>query len=178
MCFPERYIITAIIQYLSIQMLLIWQLYRRKWGGEGTRIIFLTECVARGPKPLPISKDFSYSKNGWLDSFFFSFRNFCKLRPIYKGFSASKTADFTIFGGIFVKWDPPLRIFLTKMEPMFKDFWWKSNPFRQHIPVCLNMWVPPQDKMCLNLTMIKETEKKIEGKNLFFCASFHQETCM
>ena len=34
-----------------------------------------------------------------------------------------------------------LRIFLTKMEPMLEDFWWKSNPFEWHIPIGLNMWV-------------------------------------
>ena len=37
--------------------------------------------------------------------------------------------------------------FLTKMGPMFKDFWWKSNP--RPIPACLNMWVhvPPPPGM-------------------------------
>ena len=29
------------------------------------------------------------------------------------------------------------------MGPMSKEFCWKSNPFGRHIPVCLNMWVPP-----------------------------------
>ena len=102
---------------------------------------FVMECAARGPKPLPISKDFSHSKKPLIRQFF---RNFHKLTPIStKGFSASKTANFTIFQQIFVKLDPPVRIFLTKMGPMSKEFWWKSNPFGQHIPVCLNMWVPP-----------------------------------
>ena len=50
---------------------------------------------------------------------------------------------FYHFFAIFAKWDPLLRIFLTKMGPMSKDFCWKSNPFGRHIPVCLNMWVPP-----------------------------------
>ena len=36
---------------------------------------FLTECAARGLKPLPISKDFFHSKNGWIDSFFEIFAN-------------------------------------------------------------------------------------------------------
>ena len=69
---------------------------------------FLTGYAARGLKPLPISKDFSSSKNGWFNGFF---RNFCKSGPISKGFSTSKMADFTIFFAIFLKWDPLLRIF-------------------------------------------------------------------
>ena len=63
-------------------------------GPEGYSNYFSTECAVRGPKPLPMSKDFSHSKNGWLDSFSIFF---CKLRPISKGFSASKTNDFTFF---------------------------------------------------------------------------------
>ena len=36
----------------------------------------------------------------------------------------------------FLKW---------KMEPIFRHFWQKTDPFLQHIPVCRNMWVsqPP-----------------------------------
>ena len=37
---------------------------------------------------------------------------------------------------------------------MSKDFWWKSNPFGRHIPVCLNMWVPPPG-FTINITGIK-----------------------
>ena len=33
-------------------------------GGGRYSNHFLTECAAQGPKPLPISKDFSHSKNG------------------------------------------------------------------------------------------------------------------
>ena len=29
------------------------------------------------------------------------------------------------------------------MGPMFWDFLWKSDPFERHIPVCLNMRIPP-----------------------------------
>ena len=49
---------------------------------------FLTECAARGPKPLPMSKDFSHSKNDWLDIFFLL--NFRKSRPVSKGFLPQK----------------------------------------------------------------------------------------
>ena len=48
---------------------------------------------------------------------------------------------FFFFFPIFVKWDPLLRIFLTKVGPMSKNFWWKSNPFGWHIPVCLGVLV-------------------------------------
>ena len=43
-----------------------------------------------------------------------------------------------------MKWDPLLRIFLTKMGTLLKDIWLKTNPFGQHMTVCLNMWVPSQ----------------------------------
>ena len=60
------------------------------WGSlarGGYSNYFLTGCAARGLKPLPISKDFSPSKNGWFKAFF---RNFRKSGPISKGFSTSK----------------------------------------------------------------------------------------
>ena len=69
----------------------------------------LKGCAAQGLKSLPISKDFSPSKNGLFEVFF---QNFSKLGPITKGFSASKIIDFTIFSTILVKWDPLLRVFL------------------------------------------------------------------
>ena len=113
------------------------QLFNSPGGGYSN--YFLTGCAARGLKPLPISKDFFPSKKGWFKAFF---RNFRKSGPISKVFHL-KMADFTIFFAIFAKWDPLLRIFLPTMGPMSKDFCWKSNPFGRHIPVCLNMWVPP-----------------------------------
>ena len=84
---------------------------------------FLMGCVARGLKPLPISKDFSPSKNGWFLGFF---QNFRKLGSISKGFSTSKMADFTIFHKFceirpsfkdffLPKWDLCLRIFDEKV---------------------------------------------------------------
>ena len=69
---------------------------RKNKGGKtpgGYSNYFLTECAARGPKPLPMSKDFSHSTR-LIRQFF---RYFFKSRPISKGFSTSKTADFTIF---------------------------------------------------------------------------------
>ena len=60
-----------------------------------------------------------------LPAFFFFFFNFRKSGPISKGvFYLKKMADFDfkMFYAILVKWDPLLRIFLTKMGPMSKDF--------------------------------------------------------
>ena len=108
-------------------------------GGGGYSNYFLMGCAARGLKPLPISKDFSPSKNGWFKAFF---RIFANRDPFLRVF-LPQNGWFYHFFVIFAKWDPLLRIFLTKMGPMSKDFCWKSNPFGRHIPVCLNMWVPP-----------------------------------
>ena len=38
---------------------------------------------------------------------------------------------------------PTSKDFFDRMGPMLKDFLWKTNPFPQHIPIYLNMWVPP-----------------------------------
>ena len=67
------------------------------------------------------------------------FQNLRKSEPISKGFPASKMADFQHIFRNFGAIGPS---FLTKMGPLSKDFWWKTNPFRHHIPVSLNMWVP------------------------------------
>ena len=44
----------------------------RPWGGLGPGGV-LKLFFDGGPKPLPMSKDFSHSKNGWLDSIFLKF---------------------------------------------------------------------------------------------------------
>ena len=80
--------------------------------GGGTWITFWWNVWPQGLKPLPRFKFFPFKK--WL------ILQFCSN---------------------FVKWDPLRRVSLIKMGPMTKDFWW-SNPYRQHIPICLNMWVP------------------------------------
>ena len=108
--------------------------------GVGYSNYFLTGCAARGLKPLPISKDFSPSKNGWFKAFFEIFAN----RDPFLRIFLPQNGWFYNFFAIFAKWDPLLRIFLSKMGPMSKDFCWKSNPFGRHIPICLNMWVPPR----------------------------------
>ena len=80
-------------------------------GGEnpgGYSNYFLTECAARGLKRLPISKDFSHSKNGWIDSFFEIFAN---QDPFLRVFYLKNGWFYNFFFANFVKWDPPLRIF-------------------------------------------------------------------
>ena len=96
-----------------------------------------------GPKvwhPYPFLKIFCPKKNGWFDFF-----NFCKWGPISRVFVPKKWLHFF---AILVECDPLLRIFLTKMRSSCKDFWWKTNPFRQHISVCHIMRVPPGENDC------------------------------
>ena len=123
------------------------------WGGIN-QIIFLTGCAARYLKPLPISKDFSPSKNGWFYRVFFP--NFCKSGPISKGFSTPKMAGFTFFFALFIKWDPLLRIFWTKMGPMSKDFWWKVTHLGSTSLYALTCEYPPPPPMkllCSNVNL-------------------------
>ena len=74
---------------------------------------FLTGCAV----PYPYLRIFLPQKT----ADFMAFSNFHKSGPISEGFSTSKMADKQF--AIFVKWDPLFRIFLTKLGPMFKDFW-------------------------------------------------------
>ena len=135
------------------------------------RAAIVLRCVARG-KPLPISKDFSPSKSGWF-YFFFFFWNFANRNPFLRVFLPQNMADLTVLfcffpqnfrksgpllgfflpqNGWFCKFfhnfcemwlsSKDLGIFRAKWDP--KDFWWKSNPFVWHIPVCFNnMWATP-----------------------------------
>ena len=64
---------------------------------------FLTSCVARRLKSLPISNDFSSSKNGW----FFASRD-----PFQRVFFYLTNGWLYKFFAIFVKWNSFLRIFL------------------------------------------------------------------
>ena len=72
-----------------------------------------------------------------------------------------------------MKWDPLLRIFLTKMGPMSKDFIWKSNPFGRHIPVCLNMWVPPPRASAQNWKLLLKTHAEVQMVNLYYTWAHH-----
>ena len=90
-----------------------------------------------GLSKTPISNDFSPSKMAYLMVFFFKiFANWDLLLRVF----LLQNGWFYFFFNM--KWDPLLRKFLTKMEPMSEDFWWKSNPFGGHIPICLSIWEP------------------------------------
>ena len=94
-------------------------------GGGGYSIYFLTGCVVRGLKPLPISMDFSPSKNGWFDAFF---QNFRKLGPISKVSFCLKSSRFYNLFTILPKQDALLRIFLLKWVPCLRIFGEKLTP--------------------------------------------------
>ena len=49
---------------------------------------------------------------------------------------------------------------------MSKDFCWKSNPFERHIPVGLNMWVPPGGNLHLQLLEGAIEKGKLMGGEL------------
>ena len=105
----------------------------------GTRIIFWRGVRPEVWNPYPYLRIFLPQKTADLKLFFEIFAN----RDPFLRVFLPQNGWFYHFFAIFAKWDPLLRIFLTKMGPMSKDFCWKSNPFGRHIPVCLNMWVPP-----------------------------------
>ena len=105
----------------------------------GTRIIFWRGVRPEVWNPYPYLRIFLPQKTADLKLFFEIFAN----RDPFLRVFLPQNGWFYNFFAIFAKWDPLLRIFLSKMGPMSKDFCWKSNPFGRHIPVCLNMWVPP-----------------------------------
>ena len=109
-------------------------------GGE-SRIIFWRGVRPEIWNPYPYLRIFLPQKTADLKPFFEIFAN----RDPFLRVFLPQNGWFYNFFAIFAKWDPLLRIFLSKMGPMSKDFCWKSNPFGRHIPVCLNMWVPPRD---------------------------------
>ena len=110
--------------------------------GGGTQIIFWRGVRPEVWNPYPYLRIFLPQKTADLKLFFEIFAN---RDPFLRVFLPQNGWFYHFFFAIFAKWDPLLWIFLTKMGPMSKDFCWKSNPFGRHIPVCLNMWVPPGD---------------------------------
>ena len=122
----------------------VWMTYcplKGYWTWGGFSNYFLKECAARGLKPLLISKDFSHSKNGWIDSFLKIFTNWESFLRVFlpqKWLILPFFCKFCEMGSSYrdfflPKWDPCLRIFCEKVTPQFG----------QHIPVCLNMQAPP-----------------------------------
>ena len=63
--------------------------------------------------PYPYLRIFLAQKTGWIDRFF---RNFCKLRPISKGFSTSKMVNFTFFFFKFCEMGPSSKNFFDQNE--------------------------------------------------------------
>ena len=103
--------------------LYMWLLQWKGIAARGVLELFFDGVCGPRSEPLPISKDFSPSKNGWFKAFF---RNFRKSGPISKGFSTSKWLilqffrDFCEMGPsskdfFGAKWDPCLRIFAEKV---------------------------------------------------------------
>ena len=87
-------------------------------GGGGTQIIFWQSV--RPKTPTHISEFFSL-KN-WLDYTGFFSKFFANQDPFLRVFLPQKRLILQFF----CKMGPfSLRIFLTKIEPMSKDFWWK-----------------------------------------------------
>ena len=122
----------------------------RQWGRSscynsknhiegGTQIIFDEVC---GPRSEPYPYLILSLQNSWFDCFVEIFTN----QDTYLRVSLpQKWLILQVFHN-FCKMGPyknVFKYFLTKMGPISKHFWWKSNPFGQHIPVCLNMWVLP-----------------------------------
>ena len=122
-------------------------MFNLKRARGGTRIFFFWRGVRPEVwNPYPYLRIFLPQKTADLKLFFEIFAN----RDPFLRVFLPQNGWFYHFFAIFAKWDPLLTIFLTKMEPMSKDFCWKSNSFGRHIPVCLNMWVPPPGKRVEN----------------------------
>ena len=92
--------------------------------------------TAQGPKPLHMSKDFSHSKNSWLDSFL----KFLQIEThFYRFFLPLK----------FVKWDPPVWIFWSKWDSCLRIFGEKVTHLGGTSPYALTCEYPfptPGDK--------------------------------
>ena len=133
----------------------------------GTRIIFWRGVWPEVWNPYPYLRIFLPQKTADLKLFFEIFAN----RDPFLRIFLPQNGWFYHFFAIFAKWDPLLRIFLTKMGPMSKDFCWKSNPLGRHIPVCLNMWVPPPPRCCV-LSCLLISLTRIFGKYFILCLHY------
>ena len=132
----------------------------------GTQIIFWPGVQLEVWNPNPYLWIVSLKK--WLIWLFF--QNFCKFGPILKRFCTSKMVNFTRF--LQFLWNGTLFkgfFFLTKIEPMSKDFWWESNPFRWFIPVCFNMWEPSPGSLKASKQVV--SNKRIRDGIFLFCSS-------
>ena len=103
------------------------------WRGYSN--YFLTGCVSRGLKLLPISKDFSPSKMT-------EFENVCKSSPIVKASCTTKYCWFYKFCS-FSEMRPSCKDIFVQNETHVWGLMWESNPFGQHISVGLYIWGTP-----------------------------------
>ena len=101
-----------------------------RMSGGGSRIIFLTECAARGLNPYPYLRIFLTQKRLKRQ---FSQRGFCLKNGWFYNFVAN-----------FVKWDPPLRIFFwPKGDPCLRIFGEKVTHLDGISPYALICEYPP-----------------------------------
>ena len=96
-------------------------------GGGRTPIWFWRRCAAQASNPL-ISKHYFGSKRYHFGEFFL------KYRCIFQSFQVLHAKYPTILKNSR-KWTNVLGFFYRKMQSIFRDFLWKSNPFKQHIPL-------------------------------------------
>ena len=116
----------------------------------GTRIIFWRGVRPEVWNPYPYLRIFLPQKTADLKLFFEIFAN---RDPFLRVFSTSKWLILPFFCN-FCEMGPSSKDFFDqKMGPMSKDFCWKSNPFGRHIPVCLNMWVPPPPGLVVDVAV-------------------------
>ena len=110
-------------------------------------LLFDRVCVARGLKPLSISKDFAPPPQKWLICFLFCF--VFEFFAIRDPFLRSFLADFTIFCNFaIVKWDHLLRIFWAKWDPCLKIFGEKVTHLGGTSLYALRCEYPPPPGSC------------------------------
>ena len=108
--------------------------------GGGNWIIFWRSVQPEVWNPYPHLRIFLTQKIAKSTGFFLEI--FANQDPFLRVFRLKNRWFYNCFAN-FVKWDPPLRIFFDQNGTMSKDFWWKSNPFGWHIPICLTCEYPP-----------------------------------
>ena len=102
---------------------------------------FLMKCAAQGLKPLPLSKDFSHSKNGWIDSFL----KFSQNRdPFLRVFLPQKWLILQFFRKFCEMGHSSKYFFFTKMGPMcLRIFGEKVTHLDGTSPYALTCEYPP-----------------------------------
>ena len=99
-----------------------------------------TVCISRF-KHYSYLGIFSLTKRLILQGFFFS-RNFCKSGSISEGYFYLRNGWFYNFLTIFVKWDPLLKMFMTKMWPISEGFFCLENCWFHNFLAIFVKWDP------------------------------------